>query len=205
MSPAQAPARIEICGGIASGKTTLSNVLRNRGFEPVLEEYLRNPFLSAFYSNPQQYAFETELTFLLQHYSQVKNLQAGATYCCDFSFVQDDAYAAVNLVGRQQSTFGGVLEQVRTELAQPILLVYLKCSPECEYDRIIRRGREQENRVKLEYLSALNFAIEEKMRRMQDLNTITIDSESLDFASVPEIQGQVCRLILSRTERLIAM
>ena len=200
MSPAQAPAQIEVCGGIASGKTTLSNVLRNCGFEPVLEQYFKNPFLPSFYSNPQQYAFETELTFLLQHYSQVKNLEHGATYSCDFSFLQDDAYASVNLAGQQRLSFADLLKQVRAELSSPKLLIYLKCSPKCEYERIIRRGREQEKGIKLDYLAALNAAVEEKVLSTK-LNVLLIDSEAINFASSAAGQIEVCYLIREGQER----
>jgi len=194
MPPAQAPARIEVCGGIASGKTTLSNALRNCGFEPVLEQYLKNPFLSSFYSNPQQYAFETELTFLLQHYSQVKHLEPGATYSCDFSFLQDDAYASVNLDGQHRLLFADLLKLVRVELSSPKLLVYLKCSPKSEYERIMRRGREQEKGISLGYLAALNAAVEKKVLST-NLNVLMIDSESVNFASSAAHQTEVCYLI----------
>ena len=37
--------RIEICGGIASGKTSLANILEKNGFGlGVYEEFSKNPF-----------------------------------------------------------------------------------------------------------------------------------------------------------------
>ncbi len=192
------PTRIEICGGIASGKTTFSNLIARVGFTPVLEEFHKNPFLNLFYRNPQQYAFETELVFLLQHYSQVKALTGLQTYSCDFSFLQDEAYASVNLRSDQLSFFIDLLHHLGAELPSPLLLVYLRCRPECEYERIKRRAREQEKSIELVYLSALNAKIEERVRDLKGLDVLEIDSESMDFASDPHVQSEVCGLIQRR-------
>ena len=64
--------RIEICGGIASGKTTLANLLARSNIDPILEDFQTNLFWRAFYADPAGTAFETEITFLLQHYHQIK-------------------------------------------------------------------------------------------------------------------------------------
>src|SRR5688572_12438580 len=78
--------RIEVSGGIAAGKTTLAKLMRDYGFNAVLENYRANPFIRSFYSNPTGYAFETEITFLLQHYSQIKTSSAGQQILiCDYS------------------------------------------------------------------------------------------------------------------------
>jgi deoxyadenosine/deoxycytidine kinase len=57
--------RIEIAGGIASGKTTLARLLRKVGLQAIHEQFRKNPFFTAFYEDPGYTAFETEITFLL--------------------------------------------------------------------------------------------------------------------------------------------
>ncbi|HRP37690.1 MAG TPA: deoxynucleoside kinase, partial [Candidatus Dojkabacteria bacterium] len=52
MSGARLVQRIEICGGIASGKTTLANLLARLDIEPILENFQTNPFWQAFYNDP---------------------------------------------------------------------------------------------------------------------------------------------------------
>jgi deoxyadenosine/deoxycytidine kinase len=82
---------IEVCGGIASGKTTFAGLMTRIGLKPVFEEFRTNPFWQAFYFDPAKYAFETEITFMLQHYHQIKKDQLimGKSICCDFSFFLD--------------------------------------------------------------------------------------------------------------------
>ena len=98
--------RIEICGGIASGKTTLCHLLTKRGLYSKFEDFKKNPFWALFYQNPNLHAFETEVTFLLQHYSQIKtSIPALSMVAFDYSLLQDQAYARVNLA---RSTLGGI-------------------------------------------------------------------------------------------------
>jgi deoxyadenosine/deoxycytidine kinase len=66
--------RIEITGIIAAGKTTLARALADAGFAyGVFESFANNPFYDAFYRNPYRCSFETEVTFLLQHYHDARN------------------------------------------------------------------------------------------------------------------------------------
>ena len=80
--------RIEICGGIASGKTTFAALVSRIGYESISESFVTNPFWDAFYSEPGSYIFETEITFALQQYHQVKKqLGAAKPIVCDYSFI----------------------------------------------------------------------------------------------------------------------
>jgi deoxyadenosine/deoxycytidine kinase len=47
--------RIEICGGIASGKTTLAVLMQRSGYSAVFENFTLNPFIENFYSDPVFY------------------------------------------------------------------------------------------------------------------------------------------------------
>ncbi len=90
--------RIEVCGGIASGKTTLANLLHKLDIPSTLENFAANPFMQQFYADPIKTAFETEITFLLQHYHQTKiAANLNKRFVCDFSFLLDLAYARVTL------------------------------------------------------------------------------------------------------------
>lgn len=64
---------VQICGGIASGKITLTKVLcQNNNIHPLLENFTTNPFWKEFDDNPIQYAFDAKIAFLFQHYHQIK-------------------------------------------------------------------------------------------------------------------------------------
>ncbi len=63
--------RIEICGAIASGKT-LTNAFSKSGQDTEFEDFSRISMLDDFYSDPLSVSFETEVSFTLQHYYQIK-------------------------------------------------------------------------------------------------------------------------------------
>jgi deoxyadenosine/deoxycytidine kinase len=78
--------RIEICGGIAAGKTTLCQNLQRSLGRAEFEDFTKNPFWARFYEEPDSYAFETEMTFLLLHYSQIKTaIPVPSTVAFDYS------------------------------------------------------------------------------------------------------------------------
>ena len=109
--------RIEVCGGIASGKTTFASLLSQLGFDPIYESFQSNPFWEAFYTVPVKYNFETEVCFMLQHYHQIKRQDPkGKKLACDYSFLLDIAYAQMGLKGSKLKAFMTVYEEIAKEL-----------------------------------------------------------------------------------------
>jgi deoxyguanosine kinase len=191
--------RVEICGGIASGKTTLCMLLAHARVPTYLENFQTNPFWALFYQNPNLHAFETEVTFLLQHYSQIKtSISVPVTVAFDYSLLQDEAYARVNLDGRRLKAFEAVYGYVTEELPPPALIVHLLCPPEEELRRIQDRARNEEKNIQLGYLDALNKAIAHAISKIPpSVQTLEIDSAALDFAYNPQAQSRVVSNILA--------
>ena len=70
------PYHIAIEGTIGVGKTSLAKVLGELlDAKLMLEEFEENPFLVEFYKDPERYAFQTQLFFLLSRYQQQQQLQ----------------------------------------------------------------------------------------------------------------------------------
>src|SRR4051794_9728373 len=66
--------RIEICGGIATGKSSLARCLTYDGTYQLVEERFREvPFWEKFYAAPDQYAFEKNVSFLLFHTDSIRD------------------------------------------------------------------------------------------------------------------------------------
>lgn len=183
--------RLEICGGIASGKTTLARLLQRAGFTPVLEEFRRNPFLDAFYTNPVRYAVETELSFLLQHFHAIKKSDsARAIRACDFSFVLDHAYAKVTLPVKQQRQFATLLRSLIDQIGEANLFVHLTCPPSVELARIRRRGRRPEQGISERYLADINDELAALLLSAAP-NVFVLDSHKLNFATSNRVRTQV--------------
>lgn len=189
--------RIEICGGIASGKTTLAKLLQVENLISVFEDFRKNPFYQAFYHDPVGTAFETELTFLLQHYHQEKNaLARKQSFCSDFSTVLDHAYACVTLPPDKLRLFRIILKHIETELPSRSLLVHIQCPPEVELRRIRRRRRQAERTISLAYLSKINDALDACTKSLsRSEKVLIIDSDSIDFAHEYRAQAFVRRQV----------
>ena len=184
--------RIEICGGIASGKTTLANLLGRVSINPVLESFQTNPFWRAFYADPAGTAFETEITFLLQHYHQIKTAwKSENPIASDFSMYLDLAYAYVTLPQEKREIFLTVYREVGKELGAPSLLIHLKCDPKIELKRIRERGREVENSITIEYLQQINTQLEKILNEKALHKLLVIDSGLLDFAHEENVKQSV--------------
>ncbi|PTQ88102.1 deoxynucleoside kinase [Nitrosomonas ureae] len=185
--------RIEICGGIASGKTTLANLLEKLNINSILESFQTNPFWRAFYADPVGTAFETEITFLLQHYHQIKVARnRGNAIASDFSMYLDLAYAHVTLPQDKQEIFLSVYREVEKELGTPALLIHLKCDPKIELKRIRERGRDVENSITIEYLQQINTQLEKILSEKARLHKLlVIDSGLLDFAHEENVKQSV--------------
>ncbi|KIH77538.1 hypothetical protein GFER_02240 [Geoalkalibacter ferrihydriticus DSM 17813] len=189
--------RIEICGGIASGKTTFATLLANAGFISIYEAFREVPFWKAFYADPVKYAFETEITFTLQHYHQIKKHPASNKFlACDYSFLLDMAYAEMGLKDSQLSAFKAVYLEIEKELSAPALVVHLQCDSEIELDRICSRGRNVEKNITLNFLRALNDAVSKQIEKAKMTTPIlTIDSAKNNFAFDETVKKKMLEMV----------
>lgn len=189
--------RIEICGGIASGKTTLAKLLQGANLNSVFEDFRKNPFYHAFYRDPIGTAFETELTFLLQHYHLEKSAVLNKTpFCADFSTVLDHAYGSVTLTPDKLRLFLLIHKNIESELPSRSLLIYLRCPPEVELQRIRRRRRRAERTISLAYLSKINDALDARTKSLtRSEKVLVIDSDAVDFSRESRAQAFVRRQI----------
>jgi deoxyadenosine/deoxycytidine kinase len=190
----------EICGGIASGKTTLAILLGQTRISSCLENFQSNPFWKAFYADPIGTAFETEISFLLQHYHEIKTAsKQESAFACDFSLLLDRAYAQVTLNEEKRAAFLAVYQVIRRELPPPNLVIHLVCAPEVELERIRRRGRDVEQSITVDYLSAINKALAKVIKtETGGWNVLSIDSVKLDFANDEHDKQHVLELVKSR-------
>ena len=162
--------RIEICGGIASGKTTLASVLEREGFVAIYEKFDANPFLNEFYVNKTiNSSFETEITFVLLHYNWIKTLLSEKKVVCDYAMLQDLSYGKNNLSFEEIAIFESLYNHLMTQICSPILTIYLKCNVDCLLERIKQRGRIFEQGIDRAYLQSSIKALEEELKNKKNL------------------------------------
>lgn len=197
--------RIEICGGIAAGKTTLSKLLTDIGIHAVNEQFEVNPFLKEFYAIPDLFSFETEISFLLQHYHSIK--KSWGKYnaiVCDYSFILDQAYADMTLKAKnEQAVFWNIKDEIMRQLKKPDLLIYLKCAPDILHERIIARGRNIENGITVDFLFTLTNMLLKQLEQTKG-NIIVIESDNINFAENIAHKKYVVNLIENKIFELVA-
>jgi deoxyadenosine/deoxycytidine kinase len=188
--------RLEIAGGIASGKTTLAKILRARTSTCILEDFKRNPFVSAFYKDPAAFAFETEVSFALQHFHALKmRCKQGQLAVLDHSFYLDEAYADVTLNAQERQAHQAVLDVIRNQAGADVLVVHLKCQATTQLERIRARQRAMEQSIQKGYLASLNAALDRRLARINADRIFLIDSGRVDFAHNAESRQQIRRAL----------
>lgn len=171
--------RIEIIGNIASGRSTLLELLRNEGYNVISENFEAHPFLKSFYENSTEFAFETEMCFLLQHYYDYKISSLEGINICDFSIYLDDAFARVTLDSDDYRLFKELKNHISHKYGLPDLVIYTSCSPETSYNRIMMRNREMEKGIELDYLKLIDNEIREVCSTINNLFIVNTDLVSL--------------------------
>ena len=176
--------RIEVAGCIASGKTTLVDVVASESLKGVYEDHTVNPFWETFYTDPTTCAFETEISFLLQHYHFAKQAatKAEGLILMDHSFELDMAYAETGLEGSRKEIFSSIYREIQNEIGLPHTLVFVTCSVEETLRRIRNRGRSFEESITPKFLANLQSELERRIAMVAGtVPVVTIDSETTDF------------------------
>ena len=176
-----------MAGGIGTGKTTLVDTLAGSSMKGVYEDHTINPFWETFYTDPSSCAFETEVSFLLQHYHFAKRATANSegTVLLDHSFELDMAYAEMGLEGARKEIFAAIYREIRSEIGMPQVLVFVTCGADEMVRRVRGRGRSFEENISIDFLAELQRALERRIASIADaVPVVTIDAETTDFRYV---------------------
>jgi deoxyguanosine kinase len=188
---------VEGCVGV--GKTTVAKGLAAyRKCEVLLESFESNPFLSAFYEDPQKNATETEFTFLCLHFHQLRTSATGFSgreMVADFHLGKDLLYADLNL--RDASTLR-VFKELHVILSEkvpePSVLVCLSASTQLVTERIRRRNRDFELKIDPGYYADLNAAYETLFEEYA-CKKVKICMDEWDFIESPEKYQRLSDLV----------
>lgn len=196
------PYYIAIEGMIGVGKTTLSMLLANRlNAYLVLEEVEKNPFLERFYDDPERFAFQTQIFFLLSRYRQQIEIPSpdlfGRKVISDYCFVRDKIFARVNLKDDELFLYERILTLLESRLPRPDLVVYLQASTETLLERIRRRGRSFETDIDVDYVKALNEAYNHFFFHYDETPLLVVNTREVDFFGNPEHVDSIVHQIKS--------
>lgn len=183
--------RIEICGGIASGKTTLTSMMQKylKNSVAVHEDITSSCFLDDFYKNPQYYAFETEIAFLLQHLHQIKAVRNDVcNIICDYSLEQDFAYASSNLSDNAFHSFAHVYHESINQIKAADIIIFLECPADVMLNRITARGNRSEQEIDANYLAQTVKCLKSHLQNVSSF-VLYVDSRKYDFRDANSISS----------------
>ena len=177
---------IAVEGPIGVGKTSLANLIsKELGARLVLEKFEENPFLPEFYKDPERYAFQTQLFFLLQRYRQQQELKQVDMFqnllITDYLFVKDRLFASLNLNEKEMLLYDTVANLLEKNIIRPDLVIYLQAGTDTLMNNISRRGREMEEDISKDYIDALSQVYTEYFFRYQDSPLVIINTNNIDF------------------------
>jgi deoxyadenosine/deoxycytidine kinase len=182
------------------GKTSLVKLLGKKlGAKMVLEEYENNPFLEEFYNDPERFAFQTQLFFLMSRYRQQQDLRQVDMFhnllITDYMFVKDRLFASLNLDDKELSLYDTVANLLERNVLKPDVVIYLQADTQTLMRNIANRGRDFETNMSFEYLDALSQVYTEYFFKYQETPLIIINTNNIDFVNNSDDLDEVIKYI----------
>jgi len=182
---------IAIEGVIGAGKTSLTEKLaKSLGGRTVYEEFENNPFLEEFYREPERFAFQTQIFFLLSRYRQQQQLHQPDLFqkcvISDYIFAKDRIFATLNLTEKEMKLYDGIARLMERDIILPDLVIYLQASTPHLMGNIRKRGREMESYITDDYIQALNDLYNTFFFHYDKTPLLVINTDEIDFVNVEQ-------------------
>jgi len=178
---------IVIEGAIGVGKTTLARLLQDHlDTALLLEVFEENPFLSKFYESRAQYAFQTQMFFLLSRYRQQQHVPqtlARGGLISDYMFAKDWLFARLNLAGDEWEVYQQIQAALAEQIPLPDLIVYLQADTDVLMGRIAQRDRPYERAMARDYIDELRQTYDQFFADFDATQALTIDTNELNFVT----------------------
>lgn len=192
---------IAIEGVIGVGKTSLCRLLAEHldGL-CMLEDFESNPFIHDFYRSPREYAFKTQLFFLISRFKQHLELPLPdlfrSTLIVDYIFQKDRIFATVNLDDDEIELYNTLWKVLEPKIPVPDIVVYLQASTDHLLKRITLRGRSYEKNISREYLDALNNAYNDFFFHYSLAPVFIVNTDNIDFvANTSDLRDLIAKIM----------
>lgn len=191
---------IAVEGVIGVGKTTLAKRLaKSLNASLVLEVVEENPFLAKFYDDPEAWAFQTQVFFLLSRYRQQLQVPQRELFAenvvSDYIFAKDQIFATINLGEEELALYRTLLPLLEARLTRPDLVIYLQATTEVLLTRIQRRGRSFERDISREYLETLSEAYNHYFFHYDETPLLIVNTNEMDLVGSEGDYGRLLAMI----------
>jgi deoxyadenosine/deoxycytidine kinase len=206
MSPRGAIKNIFIIGGIATGKSTLANLIK-KTFPNILyipEPYEDNPFLSLLMDDPSRWSFACQLYFLWDYIKvfkdEIKTKGIQQRVIDTGAWVNKEVYMQYlydthTITEAEFSLYHKLCEDLVTDAdyPKPDIIIKLEASLPTIFQRMQKRGWEfQVGKISEEYINSINTYIEKmgNLYQSKGIQVVTINTEHIDYTK-PEGEKRI--------------
>jgi deoxyadenosine/deoxycytidine kinase len=191
---------VAVEGVIGVGKTTLAKRLsRSMGGNLVLEVVEENPFLARFYDDPEAWAFQTQIFFLLSRYKQQLQIPQRELFAqsvvADYIFAKDQIFATINLADEELALYRTIVPLLDARVTRQDLVIYLQATTEVLLERIRRRGRSFEREISREYLETLSEAYNHFFFHYDETPLLIVNTNEMDLVGNEEDYDRLLEMI----------
>lgn len=178
---------ITIEGNIGAGKTTLANLLSQEyGGTIILEQFRENPYLAKFYDDPERFAFQLEMSFMLDRYQQLnKILNEPRIFeqfvVSDYMFTKSLLFAKINLTREEHKLYRHLFDLIYQKLPKPDVIFYLHADAAHLLRNIKKRGRTYEKVISKHYLNKIEKIYFEYFKQIPDQKVAIINVNDMDW------------------------
>ena len=189
------PRYIAIEGPIRVGKSTLSRLLSERIQAQYVREPENNAFLREFYEGKSGAGFQTQFSFLIERFEQLRALDmSGKTrIIADYIFEKDKLFACINLSDTELAIYNRYYNHFRTQLPMPDLVIYLQASPEVLKKRLRRKNAPGESAVSDDYIEEVAKAYEHFFFHYSASDLLVVNTNEIDFVERHEDLQELLR------------
>jgi deoxyguanosine kinase len=178
-------------GNIASGKTTLLNLLSER--KPINRIYEKIPnvnWLQEYYSNNRSNHLLLELAFLEERYFQIKSeFKKNALNVSDFSFYRSLIIGSKTLTKTEFEIFKKLFSIIEAIVPKPDVIVFINAFPKALISNNIKRGNQFESKITLNYLEKIDKSYQDFLKNSKNMRRIILNMNDKDFVDNQKTQS----------------
>ncbi len=188
---------IVVEGPIGVGKTTFVKLLAEAfQAKTVLERAEENPFLGKFYGEPNKFAFQTQIFFLLTRYQQQQEILQTELFrrniFSDYLFAKDRIFAYLNLSEDELVLYEWIYQLLDQRVVKPDLVIYLQAPVHVLLKRIRKRALWHEKEMDPQYLEKVSKAYSNFFFHYRETPLLVVNTSNIDFV---QRQGDLQNLI----------
>ena len=187
-------------GPIGVGKTSFVRMLsKELHAKAIYESVDENPFLKRFYQDQRNYAFQTQLFFLLSRYRQQQEFLQQELFdqiiISDYMFEKDRIFACLTLADDELELYQKVYDLLSPRLVVPDAVIYLQANAAILLQRIRKRNKDYERNLSIDYLERLIQYYNQFFFTYSETPLLIVNTSEIDFIEKRENLEDLIRAI----------